>query len=625
MKKRKFKLDRLLIIDIILFILIIAITLTNNILKYGPTGNLPLIIMILSFNVSIGLLIVLAVNKLVKVSKTGFLVFIFYITIISFLYWYFISTVLHFYYGTFLSLGGLYYFIATRTWEAMVVFYIASGFVILSSTFLFYYFSRKYFFKDQLKRVINKKVKTILILTPIFILLIVIIAIPKGEAYEASPLIDFIAQLVLAKEPAIIDINGTKIDEKILDLNIKIKKPNFVFILLESISAERLPLYGYERDTTPNIDDLAKKSIVFNKAYSSSAHSDYAQTAFLSSRYALVDSYRNFFDINYPRKFMWDILKEYNYTTSYISSQDDNWANMINYYNKDTLDLYYYSLSDGKYDYGSGNAKKDYDEHTINKSIQWLNQTLNKSNPFYMYINLQGTHYEYNYPKNNSKFLPDKPSESTTYYSIAEGDYNKSVNAYDNSVYYADKQLGILFDYLQRKNLFKNTIIVISSDHGESFEKRGKNIRHGYGVYEEEVRVPLIIYLPGGKPRIINDRVRHVDVIPTLLDIVKFNSSQEFQGKPMTKNPTTFLMTQNQNFKIGMVKDDIKYMMNMLSYTPEAYNLTEDPEETNNLIKSKKDKRFYYREYGYVLLKWYRCQLKYYAREKWTDGEVIDC
>ena len=262
------------------------------------------------------------------------------------------------------------------------------------------------------------------------------------------------------------------------------------------------------------------------------------------------------------------------------------------------------------------------------KAIGWLNQTLNKtSNPFYMYINMQGTHYEYNYPKNNSKFLPDKPSAFTTYYSIAEGDYNASINAYDNSVYYADKQIGILMDYLESKNLFRNTIIVISSDHGESFEKRGKNIRHGYGVYEEEVRVPLIIYLPGRKSKIIKDRVRHVDVVPTLLDITNLHSGdeKEFQGKPMTKNPNIFLMTQNQNFKIGMVKDDIKYMMNMLSYTPEAYNLTEDPEELNNLIKSKKDKRFYYREYGYVLLRWYQCQLKYYESEKWKKGKVIDC
>ena len=393
--------------------------------------------------------------------------------------------------------------------------------------------------------------------------------------------------------------------------------------MLESIPAEHLSIYGYERDLTPNIDYLAKRGIVFNNAYSTASHSDYAQTSFLSSRYTFTNPYRNFFDEDYPREFMWDILDDYNYDQAYISSQDDNWASMINYYNTSALDLYSYSLTDGEYDYGSGNAKKDYDEKTINKSIDWISKT---KNPFFLYINLQATHHPYSYPENNSLFKPDNVSSDTTYFNIEERDYNASLNAYDNSIAYVDKQIGVLLDYLKNeRKILGKTIVVITSDHGETLERNHGYLRHGFGVYDEEIRVPLIIYIPHKPPRTINENVRHLDVIPTMLDIANFPQSEEFQGKPMTENKNIFLIAQNQNFKLGLVKDDIKYMINGFNYIPEVYNLTQDPYEKNNLIKNKKDELYYYMKYGNVLYSWANCQMSYYEKEKWKKGDVIRC
>ena len=139
------------------------------------------------------------------------------------------------------------------------------------------------------------------------------------------------------------------------------------------------------------------------------------------------------------------------------------------------------------------------------------------------------------------------------------------------------------------------------------------------------MNVPLLFYLPGYKPKRILEPVRHVDIIPTLLDIARFNSSEEFQGEPMRKNQNIFLMTQNQNYKIGMVKGNIKYMMDMFNYKPEIYNLTQDPEEKHNLASSKEEKEFYYLNYGYILYNWYKCQMNYYSKELWKKGRVIGC
>ena len=84
-------------------------------------------------------------------------------------------------------------------------------------------------------------------------------------------------------------------------------------------------------------------------------------------------------------------------------------------------------------------------------------------------------------------------------------------------------------------------------------------------------------------------------------------------------------MTQNQNYKLGMVKGDIKYIGNMISYKTEAYNLTQDPEEKNNLASSKEGEKFYYLNYGYILYNWYKCQMKYYDKELWKKGKIINC
>jgi arylsulfatase A-like enzyme len=609
-------------ITIVIFSILSLITIVSNLLKYKGSNNLYIILIVLFFNLCLGLLTIVILNKIIKVSKKGKSLFIFYLVLSFFFYWYIISTLLHHYYGTFLSLGGFYYYISTRTYLSLIIFYLCSGFLILSTTFLFYYLSRKYVFeKNPPEKIINKKVKIIFYLTPLVILILILILIPFGQAYDSSPIIEMITQFIWASPPEEIISNISQQQEKILDFSLD--KPNFIIIMLESIPAEHLKIYGYERDLTPNIDYLAKRGIVFNNAYSTASHSDYAQTSFLSSRYAFTNNYRNFFDKDYPREFIWDILKDYDYNQAYISSQNDHWANMINYYNTTNLDLYSYSLTDENWDYGSGNARKDYDEKTINKSIDWISKN---ENPFFLYINLQATHHPYSYPENNSLFKPDNVSSSTTYFNIDESDYNASINAYDNSIVYVDKQIGVLLEYLRddRKILGK-TVVVITSDHGQIFERRHGNIRHGFGVYNEEVRIPLIFYIPHKPPRTINEKVRHLDVIPTMLDIANFPQSKEFQGKPMIENQDIFLTAQNQNFKLGLVKDDIKYMIDGFNYIPEVYNLTQDPYEQNNLIKNKKDELYYYIKYGNVLYSWVNCQLNYYEKEKWKNGERIEC
>jgi arylsulfatase A-like enzyme len=397
-----------------------------------------------------------------------------------------------------------------------------------------------------------------------------------------------------------------------------LKNPNYIIIMMESLSTNRVHYYGYGKNITPNIDNFASQNIVFKNSMAPASHSDYAQTSFLSSRYTLTNDYRNFFDINYPREFIWDVLKKQNYTTAYISSQNDYWANMIDYYNLETLDFYSHSASDGFYDYDSGNSAKDFDEKTTNIAINYLK---NISGPFFLYVNLQATHYPYNYPENNSYFLPDEyNSFFTTYFNIAEEDIFTSNNRYDNSILYVDKNVGKLLDFLKENGLYNNSVIVLTSDHGETIEDIHGFIRHGYSVYDEEIHVPLMIHIPNIENKTIEKRVRGIDIVPTILSFSNFSASKEFQGGIMNENSPVFLFTQSQNYKIGLIKDDIKYIIDMSDNEAEVYNLTIDPLELKNLFEYGK-----FNYYEKMLLSWYDCQMDYYKEEKWLNNETINC
>ena len=630
-------------ISIVIFLILSVVTIFanfSNLMNKSP-GSISIVFFVILFNLSLGFLVIMMLNKLVRVSKRGYRVFFFYLILSTFFYWYVISAVMQGYYGTFLSLGGFYYFLATRTFNAAALFYICSALVILSSSFFLYFISRKYIYeKNPPEKIMNKKIRILIFLTPVIFLVILLIMIPKDYAYESSPVLDVIGQMVLADRPDY-DEEHVKKDsnKKILDFSLDVEKPNFVIIMLESVSAEHMPYYGYERNITPNIDYLMDKSVVFENAYSSASHSDYAQTSFLSSRYTFTNDYRNFFDVDYPRAFMWDVLKKYNYTTAYISSQDDDWANMVYYYKTKNLDVYSYSISDEKVDYGSGNSQKDYDEFTAQKAVEWLNQTQNKN--FFLYVNFQATHYPYEYPEfslaanessdtdkineSNILFKPYEPSSMTSYYDIVSEDYEASVNDYDNSVYYVDKQVGVLVDYLESKGLLNNTIIILSADHGEILDRRHGYLRHGFGVYEEEVKVPLMIYFPLVGHKIVDERVRLLDTVPTLLNITGFPLVEEFQGHLMVEGQNIYFVAQNQNYKIGLLRNNIKYMVNGLNYELEVYNLTEDPYEQHNLIETQDDEIKYYLDYGHYLYDWYDCQLDYYSNSRWENGEKIKC
>jgi hypothetical protein len=130
--------------------------------------------------------------------------------------------------------------------------------------------------------------------------------------------------------------------------------------------------------------------------------------------------------------------------------------------------------------------------------------------------------------------------------------------------------------------------------------------------------------LPGQKSQLIKERVKSIDVVPTLLDTLSLNSSNLFQGEIMKKDSEIFIMAQTQNFMIGIIKNNIKYIVNLNTGEPdEAYNLSEDPKELQNLLKKKSSAGI--SKYREKLMSWYNCQINYYQNETYKLNSSISC
>ena len=393
--------------------------------------------------------------------------------------------------------------------------------------------------------------------------------------------------------------------ENVLDINFTKEKPNVIFLLLESITAERVGFYGYERNVTPNIDRLAEKSIAFTRAYATATHSDYAQPGILSSRYMLTSKYRTVYASDNPRKFIWDIFKENNYTTGYHSAQDDEWQNMDDYINYTNLDEYTNSRTDEITDYGSGRQSKDFDFRATERALTWLNSTVGKNQSFFLYMNFQATHQPYIYPEEYSFYKPDEDR------GINSGGEDIQ-NIYDNSLRYVDAQVGKIIDSIEENNETENTIIIVTSDHGHDLNNEHKINEHGNSIYNEELIVPTMIFFPGIEHQIIEDQISTIDLVPTLIDTLGYEIPKEFQGEVMKKDRPIFFITQSHKYLIGMILNDTKIIADINRELLEIYELDEDPEELNNIEYSKK-----YKEKVLRLLLWDYCQRDYYTNERW--------
>jgi arylsulfatase A-like enzyme len=199
------------------------------------------------------------------------------------------------------------------------------------------------------------------------------------------------------------------------------------------------------------------------------------------------------------------------------------------------------------------------------------------------------------------EFIKDRDIRESFDFSPADLRFMK--DSYDGSILYTDRYIGKLIAALKEMNLYEDTLIIITSDHGESFNEPHRDNQwvqwhHGGPPYESQIHIPLIIKLPKSlenQPLVINEPHSLVDIMPTLAELLQLKPANSLQGISMASalkkrgNQTeervivTIPAHRDLNAVLGLRTSDYKYITRKDYNIDELYDLRSDPEETINL------------------------------------------
>lgn len=390
---------------------------------------------------------------------------------------------------------------------------------------------------------------------------------------------------------------------------------NVILISLDTLRADHLGTYGYPKNTSPHLDQFAEKSLVFKNSFSNSGWTLPSHMSLMTSLYPTIHGViETSMKLSGSTRTLAEALQENGYTTAaftagYLVSKIFGFDKGFDLYKED-------------YDYPIETPGQGWRLKEIAKSLAfWLNAHAEEK--FFLFVHCYDTHepfLEHEYLRefesgysgrlNFLNTLPDflKSEEYKHYSSIVEGYFNinvfyneiinkKSISLteedkehmialYDNEIRFVDFYFGKLMDHLEHLDLLEKTIIILWSDHGEELLERGK-IQHGGPLFDELIRVPLIVYIPGYKGQKSYSRLaQSIDIAPTLLDMLCLEPEKKFMGISLFGKKNHFIVGQEHQQNIIRTKK-YKLMTGPTGSDYQLYHLKKNPEETVDISPEK--------------------------------------
>lgn len=273
-------------------------------------------------------------------------------------------------------------------------------------------------------------------------------------------------------------------------------------LLLLSIDALRADVgyAGYARPTTPNIDALARRSVIFDRAYTLASYTGKAVGPMLIGKYG-SETHRNWghFNVFGPEDtFVAERLQRAGIRT--LSVQGHRYFGKFGGLDRgfDVVDLSV-APPEGA-DWATDSAITS--DKLADAVLALLAKPENTAKPFFLWVHFLDPHADY-------KRHPDAPN-------FGSG----ARDLYDSEVAFTDRQLGRIVDFVATTPWASRTSIIVTSDHGEAFGDNGM-WRHGFELWEALVHVPLVVHVPGVEPHHVVARRSLIDLVPTILDLLR--------------------------------------------------------------------------------------------------------
>jgi arylsulfatase A-like enzyme len=346
--------------------------------------------------------------------------------------------------------------------------------------------------------------------------------------------------------------------------------PNILLIVVDTLRADHLGCYGYQRPTSPQIDTLAGMSTVFDRAYS---HSPWTMPSIASILTGLEPRDHGISKWQDPLEqqlvTIAELLRGHGYRTGaavshYILKPDYHFDQGFEVYSTGALEL--------------GPPHDAITSQQITHMGKKL--TLEKrAEPWFVML-----HY----------FDPH-----AWYRRHPEHDFGPSdMDRYDGEIAYTDRHIGVLLDQMYKREQLRDTLVVLIADHGEAFMDHGHD-QHTISLYEEQIRIPFIIYVPGFEARRLDQVVAETQLAPTLLSLAGLPIPPSMRAPPIPFDEDGFLPDEDYKVfaetkrlvnKQAVVDGDWKLHHDRRRRQQELYDLAADPGEENDLHGERSDR-----------------------------------
>lgn len=383
--------------------------------------------------------------------------------------------------------------------------------------------------------------------------------------------------------------------------------PNVILLTVDTLRADHLSIYGYPRSTTPHLDRLGRENVLFWNAVATWTKTNQSFAAILTGKYTYSTGIAERVAAFMPRhNFMIaEILYEYGYeTTAFVSN-----ANLAKYF--DFHDGFQHYAELWKRERGPAREHGGtswYDAAKVTReATAWLQK--NRRIPFFLWVHYIDPHTPYTPPSpyremflNDDHYTQyekiDQSKIKVTHRLGEETDPDYYVAQYDGEIRYMDDQIQIFLDVLRESGIEKNTLLIFTSDHGESFVENGLYFDHGAYVYDDCARVPLIVRFPARipSPKVIRETVSLNSLVPTLLDYLGLPSPTPLDGtsfRALIQSSGSYPVDPvfiESGLQYGVRTETWKAIDHFGAFHPEGlaapfqlFNLENDPHETLNL------------------------------------------
>lgn len=370
-----------------------------------------------------------------------------------------------------------------------------------------------------------------------------------------------------------------------------------ILVGIDTLRADRLSSYGYQRETSPNLDRLAAEEAVrFERAYAPSSWTLPSMTSLFTSLHPpqhLVEDRGSRLAPDVPT------LAGAFASRGWLTAGFATHIYVSSLFGLDSGFSEWRELSiDWNFREGQQLRADALNDHVL----RWLDQHQDKR--FFLYIHFFDPHWDYDPPPPYDRHFidPDYKGRARGTFGylrrfldeerlVSPADLRRINDLYDGEILWTDFQLGRLFAHLRERGLWDDTLLALTSDHGEEFQEHG-SFHHIRTLYEEVLHVPLLIKLPGGRPSewrsTVTERVPLIDLSTTLLHLSGVDVPDTFEGRTLVPlmraagedRPVFARTLRHTEGKIALIESRYKLIRSNAAGSPiELYDLTADPGE----------------------------------------------